>query len=206
MPELLDYFEGDKILKHYGISSIDSQYVSSAEEASAFSKGGPIALKLISNKAIHKSKAGLVKLNLSGNAISAAYSELAQKGKTLSPYKIIAQKMAKPGIEIIIGGKTDPQFGKLILIGLGGIYVEIFKDFALRVCPITKNDALDMIEQLKSKKVVTFNGKDTNLLINVLLKVSKLLTSNQKIIELDLNPLIIRPGSYEAVDIRIFEY
>ncbi|MHB1829944.1 MAG: acetate--CoA ligase family protein [Candidatus Micrarchaeaceae archaeon] len=205
MPELLDYFEGNKLLKRYGISCIDSQYVSSSEEAIAFSKRDPIVLKLISSKAIHKSKAGLVKLNLSGNEIPMAYTELAKKGNALKPYKIIAQKMAKPGIEIIVGGKTDPQFGKLILIGLGGIYVEIFKDFALRACPITKNDALDMIEQLKSKKIVTFSGKDTDMIVGILLKVSKLLTGNQKISELDLNPLIIRDGSYEAVDIRIFE-
>ncbi len=205
MPELLDYFEGNRLLKRYGISCIDSQYVSSAEEAIAFSKRGPIALKLISSKAIHKTKSGLVKLNLTGSEIKAAYSELARKGNALKPYKIIAQKMAKPGIEIIVGGKTDPQFGKLILIGLGGIYVEVFKDFALRVCPITKNDTIDMIEQLKSRKIVTFSGKDTDMIAGVLLKVSKLLIENQEISELDLNPLIIRAGSYEAVDIRIFK-
>ena len=95
------------------------------------------------------------------------------------------------------------QFGKFILIGLGGIYVEVFKDFALRVCPITRDDALDMIGQLKSRNVVTFNGKDTDMLVNLLLRVSKMLHDNEKIAELDLNPLIVREGSYEAVDIRI---
>ena len=90
------------------------------------------------------------------------------------------------------------------MLGLGGIYVEVFKDVALRICPITKNDALDMINQLKSKDVVTFHGKDTEMLVKLLLSVSKLLMENNvKITELDLNPLIIKEGSYVAVDIRM---
>src|SRR5271170_2168733 len=149
---LLEYFEAKKLLDKYGIKSVDSKYVTSAADASKFSKDSKIVLKLISDKALHKSKAGLVKLNLSGEKeIGSAYNDLVKKGKTLTPYKIIAQKMAHGGVEIIIGGRTDPQFGKLILLGLGGIYVEVFKDFALRVCPITKADAEDMIDQLKSK-------------------------------------------------------
>lgn len=200
---LLDYFEGKKILDKYGIKSVQSKYVSSASEAAKFSGSDPVVLKLISDKALHKSKAGLVKLDLRGKEAARAFDELTKKGGKLKPYKIIAQKMAKGGIEIIIGGRTDQQFGKLILLGLGGIYVEVFKDFALRICPITKNDAIDMIDQLKSKEVVTFNGEDTEMLVKLLLSVSKLLIENEKITELDMNPLIIRKGSYEAVDIRM---
>lgn len=200
---LLDYFEGKKILDKYGIKSIESKYVVSGSEASKFSSNGPIVLKLISDKALHKSKEGLVKLNLKGKEAETAFEELSKKGNALKPYKIIAQKMSRNGIEIIVGGRTDPQFGKLILLGLGGIYVEVFKDFALRICPIDKNDALDMISQLKSKDVVTFKGEDTEMLVKLLLSVSKLLTDNDNITELDLNPLIIREGSYEAVDIRM---
>ncbi len=200
---LLDYFEGKKILDRYGIKSIESRYVASGREASKFSENGPIVLKLISGKALHKSKSGLVKLDLRGEEADQAYEELSSKGKNLKPYRIIAQKMSKGGVEIIIGGRTDPQFGKLILLGLGGIYVEIFKDFALRICPITRNDAIDMISQLKSKDVVTFHGKDTEMLVKLLLSVSKLLTENDSIAELDLNPVIIKEGSYVAVDIRM---
>ena len=200
---LLDYFEGRKLLDKYGIKSIESRYVTSAEDAAKFAGKDFIALKLISDKALHKSKAGLVKLNLNGADAKSAFSELVKKGGKLRPYKIIAQKMSKGGIEIIIGGRTDPQFGKLILLGLGGIYVEVFKDFALRICPITKNDAQDMIDQLKSKEIVTFHGKDTKLITKLLLDVSKLLTENKKISELDLNPVIMREGTYDAVDIRI---
>ena len=200
---LLDYFEGKKLLDKYGIKSIESSYVSSSNEALSFAGKDHIVLKLISDKAIHKSKAGLVKLDLSGDEITAAFKDLELKGKELKPYKVIAQKMSKGGVEIIVGGRTDPQFGKLILIGLGGIYVEVFRDFALRVCPINRNDAQDMIDQLRSKNVVTFQGKDNDMLIGLLLSVSKLLTENEKVTELDLNPLIIKEGSYVAVDIRM---
>ena len=200
---LLDYFEGKKLLDKYGIKSIESKYVSSSKEAVSFAGNDQIVLKLISEKELHKSKAGLVKLDLKGDDITAAFKELGLKGKDLKPYRVIAQKMSKGGVEIIVGGRTDPQFGKLILVGLGGIYVEVFRDFALRVCPITRNDAQDMIDQLKSKKVVTFQGKDTEMLVSLLLSVSKLLTENDNITELDLNPLIVKEGSYVAVDIRM---
>lgn len=203
---LLEYFEAKKLLDKYGIKSIDSKYASSAADAAKFAKESKIVLKLISDKALHKSKAGLVKVNLSGaNEITAAYSDLAAKGKKLTPYRIIAQKMASGGVEIIIGGRTDPQFGKLILLGLGGIYVEVFKDFALRVCPITKADAQDMIDQLKSRNVITYNGKSTKTLTALLMCVSEMLSQNKDIEELDLNPIIIREDGYDAVDIRVLE-
>ena len=160
---LLDYFEGKTLLDKYGIRSIESSYVSSSKEALSFAGKDHIVLKLISDKALHKSKAGLVKLDLNGEDITVAFKDLELKGKDLKPYKIIAQKMSKGGVEIIVGGRTDPQFGKLILIGLGGIYVEVFRDFALRVCPINRNDAKDMIDQLKSKNVVTFQGQTISL-------------------------------------------
>ena len=203
---LLEYFEAKKLLDKYGIKSIDSKYISSSQDASKFAKDSKIVLKLISGKALHKSKAGLVKLNLSGTKeITAAYNDLVKKGKPFTPYKIMAQKLASSGVEIIVGGRTDPQFGKLILLGLGGIYVEVFKDFALRVCPITKGDAQDMIDQLKSKDVVTYHGKNAKILVEILLKVSKMLSENNNISELDLNPIIMKEDSYEAVDIRILE-
>jgi succinyl-CoA synthetase beta subunit len=203
MMELLDYFDGKRLLDKHGIKSVESRYVSSAQDAVAFAAASPIVLKLISGKALHKSKAGLVKLDLKGPDISKAYSELVSKGRLLKPYRIIAQKMAKNGVEIIIGGRTDEQFGKLILIGLGGIYVNIFKDFALRVCPIKQEDAQEMIDQLKSRDIVTFGGKNRKILVKLLMDVNSLLVENRSISELDLNPVVARADGYVAVDIRM---
>jgi succinyl-CoA synthetase beta subunit len=201
---LLDYMQAKKLLDRYGIKSVESVYVSSAEEAVRFSKGKKIVLKLVSDKALHKSKAGLVKLGLeSEKEISTTYNELVRKGKKLRPYKILAQKMAVGGVEIIIGGSTDKQFGKMLLVGLGGIYVETFKDVQLRLCPITRGDALQMLSELQSGKVITYGGKATERVVSLLLKVSKLLVNNKRINELDLNPVIVRADSYDVVDIRM---
>ena len=164
--DLLDYMDAKKLLDKYGIKSIESAYVSSGKEAASFAAGRPIVLKVISNKALHKSKAGLVKLNLSNEKeIAAAFELLERKARQLRPHKMIAQKMAPGGVEVIIGGRTDPQFGHFVLIGLGGIYVEAFKDFALRLCPITEYDANEMIDQLRSKNVITYNGKATAIMV-----------------------------------------
>ncbi len=203
---LLDYFKAKGLLDRYGIDSVESRYVKSASDAVKFANGKPIVMKLLSEKQLHKSKAGLVRLGLSDSAeIKDAYDELERKGRSLKPYNIIAQQTAPNGIEAIVGGREDPQFGKLVLIGLGGIYVEAFKDFALRTCPITEYDAAEMISQLKSRDIMTHNGKSAKMLADLLIKVSKLLNDNPSIQELDLNPVIITEKGYEIVDIRVLE-
>ena len=199
-----EYFKGKALLDKYGIKSIPSSYVESAESAVGFSKGHPIVLKVISEKALHKSKAGVVKVGLATPAeIKSAYRELEAKAQKLKPYKILAQRLSKGGIEIILGGRSDPQFGMLVLLGLGGIYVETFRDFALRTCPITRYDAEQMIEQLRSRNLVTYKGAASKMLVELLLKVSKMLNDNPEIKELDLNPAFIRESDYDVVDIRI---
>ncbi|MGC8479692.1 MAG: acetate--CoA ligase family protein [Candidatus Micrarchaeia archaeon] len=199
----LEYFKAKKILDDYNIKSIESKYVNNAEEAKKFCGNSKIVLKAISEKAVHKSKAGLVILDLDKESVERGYNELVKLAEKVKPYKIIAQKMSKKGIEIIIGGRDDAQFGRLILIGLGGIYVEAFKDFALRLCPIKEYDAKSMLDQLRSKNVITYNGEAEAQLIKLLMKVSKLLIDHKEIKELDLNPAIIYKDGYEMVDIRM---
>ena len=200
---LSDYFEGEKLLKKYGINSIKSWYVDSAEEAISKANGSSIVMKVITEKALHKSKSGLVVLDLkTDKEIRTAFNSLSAKAVKLKPYKIIIQEMSKGGVEVIIGGKTDPQFGKVILLGLGGIYVEAFKDFAIRVCPINKNDASSMIDNLKSENVITYSSENRKMLEGLLLKVSDMLTHTD-LKELDLNPVILRKDDYDVVDIRI---
>ncbi|VVB76997.1 Acetate--CoA ligase [ADP-forming] I [uncultured archaeon] len=203
---MLEYAQAKKVLDEYGIRSVESAYVGAADEAVAFSDGDRIVLKLISDKAVHKTKEGLVKLDLKGeDEISAAFRYLEDRGRKLRPYKILAQKMAESGVEIIIGGNTDAQFGRMLLIGLGGIYVETFKDVELRLCPITKADAKNMLESLRSGKVITHGGASTKMVANLLFSVSKLLIEHEEISELDLNPVIVREGSYDVVDIRMIK-
>ncbi len=201
--ELIDYMKAYALLKKYNIKSVESAYVKSAKEATAFSGGKAIVLKALSQKALHKTKSKLVELNLTGEReIATSYNLLLKRANKFKPYRIIAQKMVKKGTEIIIGGSTDPQFGKMILLGLGGIYVETFKDFALRVCPITKHDAESMLQQLKSKSIVAPNEKITGQITALLLNTSRMFL-NTKTTELDLNPVIIHDDTYEAVDLRL---
>lgn len=203
MATLLEYAEARKLLDRYGIRSVDSAYVSSAEDAIRFSDGKRVVLKVISGKALHKSRSGLVVVDPEGDrGIRQAYGELHRKAGKLSPYRILAQRMISGGTEIIIGGKTDAQFGKLILLGLGGVYVETFRDFALRVCPITGRDADSMIDQLRSSKVIAPDDGSRAMLKSLLIRASKMFYEN-RISELDLNPVILHDGTYDAVDLRL---
>ncbi len=200
---MMDYIEAANLLKKYSIRVVDSKYIESEDDAVSFSNGDTIVMKVLSDKALHKTKSGVIKLDLSKeDDIRTAYKDLIEKSADLKPYKILAQKMIKGGIEIIIGGNTDPSFGKVLLLGFGGIYVETFKDVSMRVCPINEFDAGNMISELKSKKIIAPDEKSENMIKDLLMKVSKLLVENDNISELDLNPLILHDGTYDAVDLR----
>ena len=201
---LVDYYKARGILDRYRIRSVNSEYVRSEDNAVSFlGKNGSIVLKVLSQKALHKSKSGLVAVGLdSEDLVRKAFRSLQKKAASLKPYNIIAQQMVAHGTEIIIGGSIDPQFGKMILLGLGGIYVETFKDFALRLCPITRYDASSMLAQLRSKGVIAPDKKSREMVVDLLLKTSRMFEST-RISELDLNPVILHEGTYDAVDLRM---
>lgn len=202
---LVDYEKAHALLSKYGIRSIESKYVKSSEDAVSFSKGKPIVLKVISQNALHKTKNRLVALSLSSkDEIISSYKLLEKTASKFKPYKVLAQKMVGGGIEIIIGGNTDKQFGKMVLIGLGGIYVETFKDFALRLCPLTEADAESMLSQLKSRKIIAPDRKTSKMVVGLLLKVSDMFMHSD-MSELDLNPVILHDGTYDAVDLRMIK-
>ncbi len=201
---LIDYYKARNLLDKYKIRSIRSKYVANENEAVSF-LDGPIVLKVLSQKALHKSKSGLVAVGLEDEVdVRKAFRVLQKKASGLKPYKIIAQQMVKHGTEIIIGGSVDPQFGKMVLLGLGGIYVETFKDFALRLCPITGRDALSMLEQLRSKSIIAPDKKSEAMIVDLLLKTSKMF-GNSDLKELDLNPVVLHDGTYDAVDLRMLK-
>lgn len=200
---LVEYFAAERLLKKQGIRSAESRYVRSPEDAVRFSGGGRIVLKAISGKALHKSRSGLVVAGLEGeDGIARAYRSLEKRAAQYRPYRILAQKMVGGNIEIIIGGNEDAQFGKMILLGLGGIYVEAFRDFALRVCPINMDEALLMVRQLRSRAVVAPDAARERMVAELVLKAARMY-QNSKIKELDLNPVILHDGTYDAVDIRM---
>jgi succinyl-CoA synthetase beta subunit len=201
---LMDYFKAEALLRRYGIRSVRSAYAESAHDAVRFANGKRIVLKAISRSALHKSKSGLVMADLDGEReIRLAYDALAKRAARYRPFRILAQRMAgEGGIEIIIGGRTDSQFGKLVLLGLGGVYVEAFRDFSVRVCPVGRAEAESMVMELRSRAVVAPNRRAVVMIANLIVRVSRLYSDN-KISELDLNPVILHNGTYDAVDLRV---
>jgi acetate---CoA ligase (ADP-forming) len=175
----------------------------------------PLAVKLISRNASHKSDVGGVAVNIRNKKqLSETLAAMKDKMKKLKQPPVIdgylIQEMAPAGIECFVGGRRDPAFGPVIVVGLGGIFVEIFKDISIRLAPVTHNEAAAMLRELKAHSLLTgARGKgpaDCQALIDVVCRVSALLAACPDIAEIDLNPVIVHPEGQGAsiVDARIF--
>ncbi len=202
---LLDVKDSQKLVEKYGIQFVKSVSVSTEKELieklSSFQ--GRIAMKILSDEIVHKTEVGGVKLNISSKEEAVkAFHDLQ---KLVGFNGVLVQEMIK-GTELIIGGKQDPQFGPIVLFGLGGIFVEVLKDVSIRICPIERKDAREMIQEIKGQAILkgVRGQKPINfqLLEDYLLSVSKLML-NEKIQELDLNPLIATENSIKAIDARV---
>ncbi|MBW2580058.1 MAG: acetate--CoA ligase family protein [Deltaproteobacteria bacterium] len=175
-------------------------------------QGFPVALKVSSPDIVHKSDAGGVQLNLdTPEAVEKAYGELLARVNNSCPQAkidgVLVNKMAPAGQEVIIGMNRDPQFGPIMLFGLGGVLVEIFRDVALRHPPLSREDALEMIKQIKGYPALAgYRGQppvDMNALADCLLAVAQLAEENPKIVEIDLNPVFAYPQGALVADARI---
>lgn len=180
-----------------------------AKEASA-SLGFPVVAKVVSPDVMHKSDVGGVMLNLKdGREVEAAFQRIKSicDGKGYLFEGMLVERMASPGIETIIGGKRDPQFGPVILFGLGGIFVEIFKDVSFRVAPLERVDAMEMISELRALPLLKgARGRrpaDLDALVDSLLKVSDMMVKEEAIRELDLNPTIAYEKGCLVLDARV---
>lgn len=192
--------EALQVLEHYGIPTARSVVALNVDEAiSAAEKiGYPVAIKIISEQISHKSDAGGVQLNLRNpDALSTAFEDMMQRiTKAYPDVKIdgvLVQPMVTGGRELILGGRQDPHFGPVVLVGLGGIFVEIFEEVVLRVVPITPTEAMKMIENLRGYQILQgargHKRSDIEAVVDTLLRVSQLLVDFPEIKELDINPL-----------------
>jgi acetyl-CoA synthetase (ADP-forming) len=211
---LLTEFESKKILKQVGLSVVETKLAKTQKEAVSFSQriGFPVALKINSPDIVHKSDSGGVKLSLNNAAeVKKAYDEIRRKVKRQYPkaavHGVSVQKMVRPGTEVIIGISKDPQFGPVIMFGLGGIFVEILKDVSFRVIPVKRKDAQEMIQEIKGYPLLQgYRGKkpaSITALLEMILKISKFIEENPQIKELDLNPIFAYQNKAVAVDARI---
>lgn len=211
---VLTEVESKELLKKAGIPVVETRLAKSKKEAISISKelGFPVVLKIISPDVVHKSDAGGVKLGLANaTQVAKAYTEIMSSIKEKYPNAQIqgvsVQRMAPPAVEVIIGMSKDPQFGPVLMFGLGGVFVEILKDVSFRIVPVTKRDAEEMIKEIKGYPILEgYRGqKPANIeaLQNMIVKVSEFVEQNPQIKELDLNPIFAYPDKAVAVDARI---
>jgi acetyltransferase len=194
--------EAGKILKIYGLPVVNSELAQSPDEAAliALNIGFPVVMKIVSDDIIHKSDAKGVVLNVSSvEEARNTYTSIIEQVMQIMPEAGIkgvqVSKMILSGEEVILGIKRDPSFGPIIMFGLGGLYVEVFKDVSFRVAPIDEIIADSMIKQTKSYKILNgIRGKtprDTGAIRECLMRLSQLALDCPQIKELDINPLIV---------------
>ncbi|MGD1836005.1 MAG: acetate--CoA ligase family protein [Nitrososphaeraceae archaeon] len=200
------------ILSEYGIKVPNYALVNN--DADAINKsnelGFPLVAKIVSEQILHKTDVQGVKVGLKdSNEVQEAFLDMyGRLSKEFKVKGVLLEKMVPKGIELIIGLQNDPQFGPVIMIGLGGIYTELFKDVSFRVLPISKDDAMDMINDLKGNKILKgFRGSekiDLEMLSEAIVNIGNLgYDTSQYFDSVDFNPIIVYPKDYFVVDAKI---
>ena len=211
---VLTEIESKQILDAAGIECTETRLARTRAEALALSEafGYPVVLKVSSTAITHKSDAGGVRVNLrNGAEVEAAYDGIMQSAQQKFPQAMIegisVQRMARPGIEVIMGMTRDPNFGPVLMFGLGGVLVEVLQDVAFGIAPLEGKDAADMIGQVKGRKLLDgYRGQDPvdkACLEDMLLKLSGFVDGRPEIAEIDMNPVFARKDGALVVDARI---
>src|SRR5579872_1262193 len=202
------------VLKKYGIKVPGYALVNNVKEATRAAKklGFPLVMKVVSPQILHKTDVGGVKVGLQNEkevkkAFTDMYSRLSKK-KGVHLKGILLEKMVPQGVELIVGLQNDPQFGPVIMVGLGGVLTEIFKDVAFRMLPITIDDAKSMLADLKGAKILQgYRGSkpvDLNMLAKTIVQIGKVGVDNANYFDsIDFNPIVVYPKSYYVVDAKI---
>ena len=208
--------EGQEILRAYGLPLPQSALAKTEQEAVKIAKkiGYPVVLKIASPQIIHKSDAGGVKVNIQNDKdVHSAFKEIIKNAKKYNKNAVIkgvlVVEMVKGGKEMIIGSKQEPGFGPVLMLGMGGIYVEILKDVTFRLAPVTDKEAEDMIASIKTKKLLEgVRGEkpsDLTKLSECIQRLSQLVTDFTEIKELDMNPVLVmeKGKGCKILDVRI---
>jgi acyl-CoA synthetase (NDP forming) len=207
-PEALDF------LSDNAVTVMPHVLARTREEAqcAAMELNSPVVLKIVSPQVIHKSDIGGVRINLQGEeAVGQDYDQLVKDVKRATAaadiHGVLVVPMAQPGIEFIVGMVRDAQFGPTIMFGLGGVFVELFKDVSFRIAPFGEEVALDMIKETKGYRVLQgMRGekqKDVASLVELLVQVSQIAARYPQIKEIDLNPIRVYENGYSILDARI---
>lgn len=203
--------EAFDLLAKYGVRAARWRLARTAAEAVDAARwlGGPVALKVESPSIAHKTEAAAIRLGVRGpDEVRRAFDEVVARARDYKPDAeirgVLVQEMVGSGTEVVVGLHQDPQFGPVVMVGLGGVFVEVLKDVAFRALPLTRGDAVDMIESLRGRAVLQgVRGRppaDVAALVDVLLAMSRLGTEGGRTIgEAEINPLIVLPEGLGAV-------
>ncbi len=206
----LTEYEAKKVLKRYGIPTTREELVRTQKEAVEVAEklGYPVVLKGAGAELLHKTELDVIRLNLkNAQQVREAFQEIKKNaGDKLEG--VLVQEMVKGERELVIGLIKDPQFGPCVMFGLGGIYTEILRDVSFRVAPITKQDAYQMMEEIRAKKILDavrgMAPADKKTLAKALVGLGRLGIDHPEIKEVDVNPLILtKKGKPMAVDALI---
>lgn len=192
--------EALSLLEMYGIPTVQGRCAQTVDEALAAAQeiGYPVAIKIISEQISHKSDVGGVQLNLRNpESLAEAFTEMVQRIKEQFPQAdlggVLVQPMVSGGRELILGGRQDPQFGPVVVVGLGGIFVEILNEVSVRVAPLARWEAREMIEELRGAQILKGargdQPSDIEAVVDALLRLAQLLQDFPEIKEIDINPL-----------------
>ena len=200
------------ILSEYDISVPGFALVKDVDSAvtEARKLGFPLVAKIVSPEILHKTDVGGVKIDLKDEeSVKSAFNDMyGRLSKDYDVKGVLLEKMVPKGVEMIVGLQNDPQFGPVMMVGLGGIFTELFKDVSFRVLPLTKEDAIEMIEELQGKMLLKgYRGSEPismEILTSALLNIGKLGYDISPYYEsIDFNPVIVYPDSYYVADAKI---
>ena len=197
--KFLPEHKSKEVLEKYGIKTARCIFVDDEDAAvnAAREIGYPVVMKIVSDEIIHKSQAGGVLLNLrSDDEVRKGFRRLMAMD---SVYGVTVQPMLEKGIEVIVGVIENEQFGSVIMFGLGGIFVEVFRDVSFRLIPITKRDAMEMIGEIRGHRII----KNNEMVAELLVKISEV-AIKENIVEMDLNPIFVYENDYAVVDARMW--
>jgi len=214
--EYLGAAEAFRLLEAYGFPVAPWKWVDTAEDAvgAADKLGYPVALKVAGREIVHKSDVGGVILDIRNHlemegAVGSMTRALERLGHRAAEGGFLVQKMMTPGREVILGMNRDPVIGPVLLFGMGGKYVEVFRDVALRVHPITDVDAREMVQSIRGYPLLEGGRGDAPVALPVihdtLVRLSAMITDLDRFAEIDLNPFLLGPDPHDCriVDARI---
>jgi acetyltransferase len=213
-PVTLVEVEARDVMAAYGMPLPQARLARTSDEAieAAQGIGFPVALKIASPDILHKSDVGGIELDISSaDQVQLAYDRILSRTRQHVPkgeiWGVLVQEMVEPGREVIIGIKRDPQFGPLVMFGLGGIYVEVLEDVTFRLAPVTAHEAREMIDEIKAAPLLHgVRGEepaDLEAIAEIVQRASQLACDFPEIVELDLNPVIVHHRRAVAIDARL---